>query len=72
MLRSPEHFGIELAVKAGRLKLVLRGYAPAGSGVSFVYSERRYQSPRVRVLVDFLRQRIAADPWWDRLLEEPS
>ncbi len=57
------------AVKAGQLELVLRDHAPPGASVSLVYAERRYQSPRVRVLVDFLTQRIAADPWWEALTD---
>lgn len=61
------------AVRDGRLHLLLGTWATEGWPVSLVYAERRYQSTRVRTLVDFLCERIPADPrWWGDLAAVPS
>jgi DNA-binding transcriptional LysR family regulator len=51
------------AINSGRLKVVLPGYAGSGSDVWLLYSERRYQSPRVRALISHLTDRIPRLPW---------
>ncbi len=48
--------GIE--VEAGRLCTVMPGYAPIGQPITVVYPSRRNLSPRVRVVIDFLIERL--------------
>ena len=52
------------ALQDGRLQALLEPFATIGWPVSLVYLERRYQSQRVKTLVDFLVKRIPADPRW--------
>jgi len=52
------------ALQEVRLKALLEPWATEGWPVSLVYAERRYQSTRVRTLVDFLMERIPADSRW--------
>ena len=52
------------AMQDGRLQALLEPFATIGWPVSLVYLERRYQSQRVKTLVDFLVKRIPADPRW--------
>ncbi len=51
------------AINSGRLKIVLPDYAAEEASVWLIYSERRYQSPRVRALVSHLTDRIPKQPW---------
>ncbi|HTP95399.1 MAG TPA: LysR family transcriptional regulator [Burkholderiales bacterium] len=53
------------AIRAGRLRVVLREYVPAGPPVWVVYLERRHLSPRVQALVAFLTAQIPPSPPWD-------
>lgn len=48
------------ALRAGHIREVLPEYATPGWPVWLVYTERRYQTKRVKVLVDFLLDRIPA------------
>jgi LysR family transcriptional regulator for bpeEF and oprC len=52
------------ALREGRVHSVLAQFATRGWPVSLVYPQRRYQSQRVQTLVDFLFERIPADPRW--------
>jgi DNA-binding transcriptional LysR family regulator len=52
------------ALQDGRLLPMLEPWATEGWPVSLVYAERRYQLHRVRTLVDYLVERIPADPRW--------
>ena len=52
------------ALRDGRLLPLLEPWATEGWPVSLVYAERRYQSTRVRTLVDFLCERIPTDHRW--------
>jgi DNA-binding transcriptional LysR family regulator len=52
------------ALQDGRLLALLEHRETEGWPVSLVYAERRYQSTRVRTLVDFLLETIPADPRW--------
>lgn len=56
------------AIKAGRLRVILREHTAPGSTISLLYLERRYKTPRVRVLVDWLAERIRADHWWEAVV----
>ena len=51
------------AINSGHLKIVLPDYAVEEASVWLIYSERRYQSPRVRALVSHLTDRIPKQPW---------
>lgn len=53
-------------IRAGRLRVVLPGYAPPESGIYAVMPERRLVLPRVRAFVDFLAKRLAGTPPWER------
>ena len=63
-------FIIGEALRQGRLQPVLRDWA-AGSPVAVhaIYPASRNLSPKVRVFVDFLAERFAPEPYWDRGLE---
>jgi DNA-binding transcriptional LysR family regulator len=50
-------------VRAGRLKPLLRAYAPAASSIYVVYPSRRHLSAKVRVFADFLVERFAEADW---------
>ncbi len=54
------------AVKAGRLKVVLRDFVTEGPAVSAVYLPTRHLSPRVKAFLDFLATVVPAEPAWDR------
>ena len=60
-------FIIGEALRQGRLQPVLRDWA-AGSPVAVhaIYPASRNLSPKVRVFVDFLGERFAPEPYWDR------
>jgi LysR family transcriptional regulator for bpeEF and oprC len=62
------------ALSDGRLQALLEPWATEGWPVSLVYVERRYQSQRVRTLVDFLLDAIPADPRWrgDAMSRQPK
>jgi len=55
--------GADLA--AGTLREVLPGYRAAELGVYAVYPTRKFVTPKVRLLIDFLAEAFAAPPWQD-------
>jgi DNA-binding transcriptional LysR family regulator len=57
---------------AGRLVPLLPQYVPVESDLSVVYPHRRQLSAKVRSFVDFLAERFAGEPEWDRWREPPS
>ncbi|HEY7744671.1 MAG TPA: LysR family transcriptional regulator [Burkholderiales bacterium] len=62
-------FTIGADLRAGRLQRVLDGFrahGTFGSDVYAVYLPTRYLSPKVRAFVDFLVERFAPEPYWDR------
>jgi DNA-binding transcriptional LysR family regulator len=63
-------FIIGEAVRQGRLQPVLSDWS-AGSPVAVhaIYPASRNLSPKVRVFVDFLAERFAPEPYWDRGLK---
>jgi DNA-binding transcriptional LysR family regulator len=65
--RAPT-FIAENAVRAGRLVMLLPGFASPELGIYAVYPGSRYVPHRVRVLVDFLAQRIGERPTWDEIV----
>jgi LysR family transcriptional regulator for bpeEF and oprC len=54
------------AVKAGKLKVVMRDFVTLGPPVSAVYLPSRHLSARVRAFLDFLAAVVPAEPEWDR------
>lgn len=55
-------FVVEDDLARGHLVEVLPQHQGASRGVSLLYPAHRHQAPRVRVLVDFLMQRLAGAP----------
>jgi len=54
-------------LRAGRLVRVLPDWeAPPDSAVSAVFPAARHLSPKVRAFIDFLAERFAGTPYWDR------
>ncbi|HEV2078286.1 MAG TPA: LysR substrate-binding domain-containing protein [Allosphingosinicella sp.] len=53
------------AIEAGKLEVLLPGYALEESGLHVVMPPGRATTARVRALVDFLVQRFGSEPAWD-------
>lgn len=53
-------------LQAGRLQAVLSDYVPAERDIYAVYLPNRHLPAKVRAFIDFLRQRIGPEPYWDR------
>jgi DNA-binding transcriptional LysR family regulator len=53
-------------IAAGKLKIVLPDYEPAGLGIYALYAPNRYLAAKTRVFIDFLAQRFGPQPVWDR------
>ena len=51
-------------IRSGRLVALLPGYRPPSSPIYAVYPSRRHLSAKVRLFVDFLSARFAADAPW--------
>jgi DNA-binding transcriptional LysR family regulator len=57
------------AIEEGKLVPVLSDYAWRSVNAYAVYPQTRHLSQRVRAFVDFLVERFAGVPYWDRCLE---
>lgn len=53
------------AITKGKLKIVLQDYATLTLDIYAVYLSRHYLPLKVRVFVDFLKQKITDPPYWD-------
>jgi len=53
-------------IRAGRLQAVLTNFKARELTVYAVYPERKYLAPKVRVFIDFFRERFGPEPYWDR------
>jgi DNA-binding transcriptional LysR family regulator len=53
-------------LQAGRLQSVLSDYIPLERHIYAVYLPTRHVSPKVRAFIDFLLERFAPEPYWDR------
>jgi DNA-binding transcriptional LysR family regulator len=53
-------------LRAGRLEAVLPDYHHPDIGIYALYASRRYLSAKTRALVEFLAERFAGVPEWDR------
>jgi DNA-binding transcriptional LysR family regulator len=69
IVRGPS-FILHQAIEAGRLRPILRDHRWATLHAHAVYPRTRHLSQRVRAFVDFLVERFAGVPYWDRCLEE--
>jgi LysR family transcriptional regulator for bpeEF and oprC len=61
---SVANFLIYESVKTGKLVPLLTTFAAEGTDVWLTYFERRYQSPRVRALVNCLIEKVPKQSWW--------
>ena len=57
-------------IRSGRLVALLPGYRPPASPIFAVYPSRRHLSAKVRLFVDFLAARFAADAPWSLRADE--
>lgn len=53
-------------LQAGRLQAVLVHYVPFERTLHALYLPNRHLSAKVRVFIDFMLERFAAPPYWDR------
>ena len=53
-------------LQAGRLRAVLARYVPSQRDLYAVYLPNRHVTAKVRVFIDFLLERFASPPYWDR------
>lgn len=67
IVRTPT-FVAERAVRAGQLEILLPDYPTLELGIYAVFPGNRFVPQRVRVLVDFLADRIGPRPPWDDIL----
>jgi DNA-binding transcriptional LysR family regulator len=59
-------FTVGQDLQSGRLRAVLTEYTPTEQNLYAVYLPNRHLSAKVRVFIDFLLERFAAPPYWDR------
>lgn len=61
-------------VRQGRLVHLLREWATGyeGAGIHAVWPQRRGESRKVRLFVDFLAEQFGEEPYWDRALRATS
>ncbi|MBW7900987.1 MAG: LysR family transcriptional regulator [Rhodocyclaceae bacterium] len=55
------------AIAAGSVRPILTGHALPELGIYAVFPGNRYVPRRVRVLVDYLAERLGPEPYWDAL-----
>ena len=66
-ITSTPSFIAAAAIEAGSVRPILTGYAQPELGIHAVFPSNRYVPRRVRVLVDYLAERIGPEPYWDAL-----
>jgi DNA-binding transcriptional LysR family regulator len=59
-------FTVGQDLQSGRLQAVLTEYTPAERNLYALYLPNRHLSPKVRAFIDFLVERFAPPPYWDR------
>lgn len=64
-ITNPPTFIAASAIEAGLVKPVLADFAQPELGIYAIYPGNRYVPQRVRLLVDFLVERIGPEPYWD-------
>ncbi len=60
-------FYVHTALRSGQLRRVLADYRWPEVSAYAVYPPTRHLSNRVRALIDFLVERLAGEPYWDRM-----
>lgn len=66
-ITNPPTFIAAAAIEAGSVRPILTDYALPELGIYAVFPGNRYVPRRVRVLVDYLAERIGPEPYWDAL-----
>src|SRR3974390_2658142 len=66
------NFVVADAIRAGKLKLILRDYIARESVISIVYLPSRQMSLRMKAFVSFLNDLLRADGPWNRILWSSS
>lgn len=66
-ITNPPTFIAASAIEAGSVRPILTDYALPELGIYAVFPGNRYVPRRVRVLVDYLVERIGPEPYWDAL-----
>lgn len=64
-ITNPPTFIAASAIEAGLVKPILTDFALPELGIHAVFPGNRYVPQRVRLLVDFLVERIGPEPYWD-------
>ena len=64
-ITNPPTFIAASAIEAGLVKPILTSFAQVELGIHAVFPGNRYVPQRVRLLVDFLVERIGPEPYWD-------
>lgn len=66
-ITNPPTFIAAAAIEAGTVRPILTDYGLPELGIYAVFPGNRYVPGRVRVLVDYLAERIRPEPYWDAL-----
>lgn len=64
-ITNPPTFIAASSIEAGLVKPILTDFALPEFGICAVFPGNRYVPQRVRLLVDFLIERIGPEPYWD-------
>ncbi|HYC37822.1 MAG TPA: LysR substrate-binding domain-containing protein [Usitatibacter sp.] len=65
ILMTPS-FYVARSIRGGKLTRILTGYRLPAIGIHAVYPQREHVPPKVRAFVDFLAERFAGTPPWER------
>ena len=57
-------------LRRGELRAVLKDYTAPDVSIQAVYPPTRHVSPKVRVFIDALIERIGPEPYWDAGLSD--
>ena len=60
------------ALRSGALRLVLQDYQTIDLDIYVVYASRHHLPVKIRVFIDFLKERITDPPYWDDGLAMPA
>lgn len=58
------------AIRRGDLHMVLTDYQTLELQIYAVYASRQYLPAKIRVFIDYLKEKINDPPYWDKLLIE--
>jgi DNA-binding transcriptional LysR family regulator len=57
-------------VRSGELKLVLPDHEATEMSLYAVYASRKFLPAKIRVFIDFIKERISDPPYWDHFLKD--